>query len=144
MLKVGMQVKQKQSCVDLMEYYSSLTSCPIKRFRKKEGGNTVVYKCISFDEQSNKCDCLFSVQFGRKHNKSKGDDSDVWYISKTNFCAEHNTMCANNAAVLNEQLQHQTTTIASRDNVETNNVTKRERLYDSHFTVYNSRLFNSL
>jgi hypothetical protein len=147
MLQVGVKVGQKQSCVDLMEYYASLTGCALKRLKTK-GGNTVVYKCISFDEQSEKCDCPFSVQFGRKHKNLKGDDDDVWFISKKNFCVEHDKICSNNStAVLNEQLQQQTTTaITSKNNIDTDNSTPttRERLYDSHFTVYNSRLFDSL
>jgi hypothetical protein len=135
MLQVGMQVGQKESCVDLMESYSSLTRRGIKLLKPK-GGNTMIYKCNSFGEQSNKCDCPFSVQFGRKHEKNKGgDDADVWFISKKNFCVEHDGMCSDS---VDEQLQQQLMTITSKDNVD--GETLKRVLDDNHYTKCNSRL----
>ncbi len=122
-----------------MESYSSLTRRSIKLLKPK-GGNTMIYKCISFNEQSDKCECPFSVQFGRKHEKNIGDGADVWFISKKNFCAEHR-MCSDNI-VLDEQLQQQLMTITSKDNVDGD--TLKKVLYDNHYTKCNSRLKKSL
>lgn len=100
MLKAGEKFYKRESLAKVIESHGIDVGRKAKLINKHSGGNGVLFKCDSMDENTMECECAFSVYFSKSRKKcdniklydmdGKVIDNSVWIIPlKSKLCTTH-------------------------------------------------------